>query len=43
MQVALGYERIVYGDHGPYLELSNTQVKSGILLSKKCLLVNVYK
>ena len=30
-QVALGYDRVVYGDHGPYLELSHHQV---LLLNK---------
>lgn len=25
--IARGYERVVYGDHGPYIELSETQVR----------------
>jgi hypothetical protein len=29
--IAIGYERIVYGDHGPYLEFTKNQIKCTLL------------
>lgn len=29
--IAIGYERLVYGDHGPYLEFTKNQIKCNLL------------